>query len=329
MCQPLPGPRCASHARKTLLKAHRTEQYAHKAYENGEVEVETVKDVIRARMIAQLDYDSTPTGQQELQQQIKHLGFDNEHQAKLQERLEKAYSHRQSLVQCSRLHRSAQKALQESKESLAAHQAELEESHLLLTQEETALHQKALLLESSQVSLSQVQERIRQNYLQQGEIEKASTPVLWLYSNDIDPSLRNQWIKLRKEVKRHTDTFEEAQRTHARANACFQLSRLKIRMARAEIATGLEQNNSSDVKSYGQVYVNADGTTNARLLTKIPHTDTEVFARVRTLMDDHIILETGTKIRLKSRIAPSHWRFEAPSQDAVRGPQIFSMETSA
>lgn len=327
MCQPRPGPRCASHARQALEKAKAAELATRHAYEVGTADQVTMKKASLVRINAQLDYDSTPTGQNELASHIEITQSEAERQH-LNARLTQANLHRRNMIQCSRLLQTAKAALKERQEELRKKEDDYKAAQVLLIEKDAELNRRVDSLEQSQKELQQVQQRIRQVYLKRGELEKASTPALWLYTADLDPAIRNRWLGLRRAVAQETEALAEAQRCRSQANAQMQISGLNFRMARAEVATGLSVNTTQHFENYGQVFINHDGSTNARMLTKIPYTDTEVFARVRTLMDDYAILETGTKVQLKSRRAPSYWRFEVPEADAVRGPQIFSMESS-
>ncbi len=68
MCQPKPGPRCASHLRDALTRARAQARENREAFtHDGHVP----HPGIEGRILALLDeYDETPTGQQELQEQI-------------------------------------------------------------------------------------------------------------------------------------------------------------------------------------------------------------------------------------------------------------------
>lgn len=328
MCKTRPAPRCASHARKALMRAIKTEQNIVQQYQSGGVDDEQLARARKVRVRAQLDYDSTPTGQRELTELISRAESGQQKEL-LRQRLSRAQQHREAMIRCAALHSSAKQALFAQEALLEQEEQELVQRETKFQEAEHNLRAAAAEVEDAQAELNDLKSKIRQFYLEQGDAEKANLPALWIADPALPSDYKEQLTSGRRKIKDAMRHFEQAQRVHAQAHAQYRLGVLNVRMVKAEIASGLHSEQNTGFKHYGQIFVNKDGSTNARMLTKIPHTNTEVFARVRTLTGDYAVLETGTKVKLTSKITPSHWRFEEPEDGAQRGPQVFTMQSSA
>lgn len=89
MCQKSPGPRCANHTKKTLAKAK--EEFIKARREGNQ---EATQESRKSLIYAQIDYDSTPEGQQILSEKINEQEENGNIDLSLYSRLEKGKEHR-------------------------------------------------------------------------------------------------------------------------------------------------------------------------------------------------------------------------------------------